>query len=116
MNTANLQLEGLYVAVAALVEALRQKGLLDSEEIEQALLRAESIAPMRSERMPEANIAAIKFPARLLRIANQAASRGEHLPFEDLARRVRGPQGARHSLTEAEFLDLADDTNRDADA
>lgn len=117
MNTANLQLEGLYVALAALVEAIREKGLLDGEEIEQALLRAETLAPMRSEPMPEPNIAAIKFPARLLRIANQAATRGEHLSFEDMTRRIRDPDhGARHSMTDAEYLELADITNRDTDA
>lgn len=116
MNTANLQLEGLYVAVASLMEAIRQKGLLDSEEIEQALLRAETIAPKRSEPMPEANLAAIRFPARLLRIANQAATRGEQLSFEEMTRRVRGPQPAPRPLSEVEYLDLADDTNRDLDA
>ncbi|CDP54288.1 hypothetical protein [Paradevosia shaoguanensis] len=117
MNTANLQLEGLYVAMAALVEAIRQKGLLDAEEIEAALLRAEEIAPRRSEPMPEANIAAIKFPARLLRVANRAAANGEHLSFEDMTRRVRGVQGApRQKLTESEYLELAQDQIRDTDA
>ena len=115
MNTANLQLEGLYVAIAAIVETLRQKGVLDGEEIERALLRAEALAPVRSEPMPEANIAAIKFPARLLRIANQAASRGENLSFEAMCRRVHGPQG-RPDLSSDEYLELADSQDRDADA
>ena len=116
MNTANLQLEGLYIAVATLVEAIRQKGLLDADEIEQALLRAENLAPQRSEPLPEANMAAIRFPARLLLLANQAAVRGEQFSFEDLARRVHGQQAGRRPLTDAEYLDLADDTNRDVDA
>lgn len=117
MNTANLQLEGLYVAVAALVEAIRQKGLLDGDEIEQALLRAEEIAPVRSEPMADANVAAIRFPARLLRIANDAAMRGERLSFEEMARRVSASTHARpQPLTDAEYLRLASDTIRDTDA
>ena len=44
MNTANLQLEGLYVAVASILSALREKGLLTEQEIERALAGAEDIA------------------------------------------------------------------------
>lgn len=116
MNTANLQLEGLYVAVAALVEAIRQKGLLDSGEIERALLHAENLVPNRTEPMPEANVAAIKFPARLLRVANQAATGGEQLSFEELTRRVSRLQGGKAVLTESEVLELAEDQIRDTDA
>ena len=116
MNTANLQLEGLYVALAALVEAIRQKGLLDSEEIEAALLKAEEIAPRRSEPMPEANIAAIRFPARLLRVANRAAAQGERLSFEELTRRIRSATAAPESLSEAEYRALAAGQIRDTDA
>ena len=41
MNPANLQLEGLYAAVAALMHALRDKGVLSTLEIETALAAAE---------------------------------------------------------------------------
>src|SRR5690606_15937290 len=34
MNTANLQLEGLYAALAALMNAIRDKGVLSADEIE----------------------------------------------------------------------------------
>ena len=34
MNTANLQLEGPYVAVASMINAIRDKGLLTEQEIE----------------------------------------------------------------------------------
>ena len=41
MNPANLQLEGLYAAVAALMHALRDKGALSALEIDIALGAAE---------------------------------------------------------------------------
>jgi hypothetical protein len=41
MNPANLQLEGLYAAVAALMDALREKGVLSAQELETALGAAE---------------------------------------------------------------------------
>ena len=37
MNTANLQMEGTLLALAALCEALKRKGMLNGEEIAEAL-------------------------------------------------------------------------------
>lgn len=90
MNTANLQLEGLYVAVTALAEALREKGLLTAEELATSLDRAETVAwQAASEKdISAANIGAIIFPIRYLRVAVEASSRGQQLPFHEVARIV----------------------------
>ena len=89
MNTANLQLEGLYAAVAALTDALRAKGLLSGGEIEAALKRAEETATRElPAHLSAANVDAICFPLRYLRIANQAAEAGRELPFFEIARLV----------------------------
>ena len=75
MNTANLQLEGLLLAVSAMAEALKSKNLLSQAEIDDALERAEAIAgsdPGRSGQMSPANVAAVLFPIRFLREANGA--------------------------------------------
>src|SRR5690606_9818912 len=73
MNTANLQLEGLYLVIAAINDALISKGLLSREEIDDALKRAEqaAIGDERSmEELSPSNRDAVAFSARLLRIAN----------------------------------------------
>lgn len=87
MNTANLQLEGLLLAVSAMADALKTKELLSQAEIDAALERAEEIAgsdPGRSEQMSAANVAAVLFPIRFLREAN-ATSDGS---FSRLAAQV----------------------------
>lgn len=90
MNTANLQLEGLYVAVTALAEALREKGLLSADELAKSLDRAETVAwrAASDKDISPSNIEAIVFPIRYLRVAVDAASRGQHLPFHEVARIV----------------------------
>ncbi|MBL8597165.1 MAG: hypothetical protein J0I48_19735 [Devosia sp.] len=91
MNTANLQLEGLYLVVAALNNALVKKGLLSRDEIELALRRAEETAigdDRVAEDMRPANRDAIAFPARLLTLANRMASEDEISTFSELARMV----------------------------
>ena len=45
MNTANLQLQGLYALVAELLATLQAKGLLDGEETEAMLRRAGPAGP-----------------------------------------------------------------------
>jgi hypothetical protein len=89
MNTANLQLEGLLLAVAAMAEALKDKGLVSQDEIETALARAESVArgdPRRPEEMSAANVAAVLFPIRFLRKANEGGA--DAGAFSHLAARV----------------------------
>jgi hypothetical protein len=91
MNTANLQLEGLYAAVAGLMNALRDKNVLTKEEIDHALDSVEATMmadPGRPTELSAAHVDAICFPARFLRLANQATSRGEPLSFAQLAAEV----------------------------
>jgi len=91
MNTANLQLEGLYLVVASLNNALVRKGLLTRDEIDLALRRAEETAiddDRATEDLSPANRDAIAFPARLLALANRSASADEIPGFAELARMV----------------------------
>lgn len=89
MNVANLQLEGLYLAVAALNQALVRKGLLSTEEIDFALRTAEAIAESdRSDTLSPAARDAVCFPIRLLRQANRGAEDNIVPPFSELARIV----------------------------
>jgi hypothetical protein len=91
MNSANLQLEGLYLAIAAVNEALVDKGLLSRSELETALKRAEQTAlgdDRSAENLRSAEREAMAFPARVLRLASEAGSEGEVSTFSDLARRV----------------------------
>lgn len=91
MNTANLQLEGLYLAVATITNALRDKGLLSEQEIEDALASAEGVAradPLRPSQLSAAHVDAICFPLRLLRLANRAGAQGRQLSFAELATQV----------------------------
>jgi hypothetical protein len=91
MNTANLQLEGLYAAVAALTSALREKGLLSEGEIEEALKRAEQQIgsdPRRTTALSNAHLDAIRFPLRFLRHANETSAQGHAFSFAELATKV----------------------------
>lgn len=91
MNTANLQLEGLYLVIAALVETLVEKGILSREEVDEALKRAEQAAVNDDRSMEElspANRDAVAFAARLLQIANTQADDPLSLSFHHLAKRV----------------------------
>ena len=91
MNTANLQLEGLYVAVAAILNAIREKALLTEHEIDRALAEAESVAlsdPVRAQHLSAAHVDGICFPLRLLRLANKAGAQGQQPSFSELAARV----------------------------
>lgn len=89
MNTANLQLEGLIMAVASISEAIVDKGLLTNEELTAALARAErAIEEERDRELSGANRAATLFPIRVLLLANQASQRGKRLSFADYAELV----------------------------
>lgn len=91
MNTANLQLEGLYAAVGALMTALRDKDVLDAEEIERVLAETEARLardPGRPQELSAAHVDAICFPVRYLRLANRLETEGKPLSFTELARRV----------------------------
>ncbi len=88
MNTANLQLEGFALALAALTRALRKKGALSGDEIDAAFNQAEQVIlsdMTRTSHLSDANVDSILFPIRLLRIYNQE---GRFPTFTDAARYV----------------------------
>jgi hypothetical protein len=91
MNTANLQLEGVYAVLAALLAAVRDKGLMDSDELDRLLAGVEAALATDGRRPSEvrdANVEAICFPARLLRQALKADSNGRPFSFARLAGQV----------------------------
>ena len=91
MNTANLQLEGLLMAIAAVNQALVAKGVLATEEIDRALAICQQTA-LGDERLTEdlspANRDAVLFPIRVLRLANNMAGTRGVPPFAELAKAV----------------------------
>lgn len=95
MNTANLQLEGLLMALAGLNEMLVAKGIATVEDIEKALSKSEQIV-LGDDRVAEdlspANRDAIAFPIRFLRLAN-GDEPGTSPSFRELARRVGETKG-----------------------
>jgi len=91
MNQANLQLEGLMMAIAALNRMLVEKGLATAQDVDTALRRAEaritSDDRFQDQDIALANRDAMCFPIRLLRLANgdeDCAAVG----FSELAREV----------------------------
>jgi hypothetical protein len=86
VNTANLQLEGMVMALASICEALSEKGLLDHQDINAALARARrALEEDDSHHLSEANQAAVLFPIHFLGLANQAHERGKRFTFSDYA-------------------------------
>jgi hypothetical protein len=117
MNTANLQLQGLCVAVACLLQALKAKGLLTETEVEQMLADAERSAAHVGETMRTANSEAVTFPIRFLRAVNTDEAPGAP-DFQRIARQVgadldRSRTGA---VAEGEGLELARRTLVERDA
>ncbi len=91
MNTANLQLEGVYAVLAALLVALRDKGVLNNGELDQLLAGVEAdlaCDALRPTELRDANVDAICFPARFLRQALKAADDGRAFSFARLASEV----------------------------
>jgi hypothetical protein len=96
MNTANLQLEGVYAVLAALLAAVREKGLMDGGELDRLLAGVEtSLASdvRRPSEVRDANVEAICFPARLLRQALKADGEGRPFSFARLAGEVGQSKG-----------------------
>jgi len=86
MNTANLQMEGMIMALAAIAEIVVRKGLASHAEVEKALACVEDgLLLDRSAGLSEANRAAKAFPVRMLRLANSASQRGEQRSFAQFA-------------------------------
>ena len=91
MHVANLQLEGLLMAVASINNVLVRKGVLSVAEIDEALAKAES-GLMADEHvaadMSASNRDAVCFPIRFLRLANLGQSEDAVQSFAELAREV----------------------------
>ena len=88
MNTANLQLEGLYAAVAALMNSLREKGVMSAEEIDACLKDAEALNTTARRSLSPSNVDAVRFPFRYLRAANRTAAGGQPKSFFDIATEI----------------------------
>lgn len=90
MNTANLQLEGLYLCLASLTNGLVVKGVFSREEVDDLLRTAERTAleDYRKDDLSPANRDAVAFPARLLRLMNNSASNNEIPRFSEMAKLV----------------------------
>lgn len=91
MNVANLQLEGLMMAVAAINNLLVHKGLVSIDDIDRALRQAEASFTGDErvyEDMSPANRDAVCFPLRLLMMANNMQSETGVPGFSELARIV----------------------------
>lgn len=91
MNVANLQIEGLLMAIAHVNNTLVQKGLLSVEEIDIALRKAEASMTGDErvlEDMSPSNRDAVCFPIRVLQAANNARSETDVSSFSELARLV----------------------------
>ncbi|OAM78601.1 hypothetical protein [Devosia elaeis] len=91
MNVSNLQLQGLYLAIASVNNALVAKGLLTRAEVDVALKRAEQTAlgdDRVMEDMNPANRDAVAFAPRFLMLANNSASETEISGFHELAKLV----------------------------
>jgi hypothetical protein len=96
MNVANLQLEGLLMAVASLNNLMVHKGLLSIDEIDLALRKAEANLTGEErahEELTPAQRDAVCFPVRLLRMANNAQSEAHLPPFSELAKMVGQTKG-----------------------
>ena len=120
MNTANLQLEGLYAVLAELLATLKAKGMLDVAETDGLLRRAEQTAGDDAEKRGGLSLAefeSVLFPIRLLMEANRAGERDERLGFSDLARMVGQMKPPRPGIrSSAESFALAKETERERDA
>lgn len=90
MNTANLQLEGLYLVIASLNELLVAKGVVTRQELDGAFRKAEqtAVGDYSVEDMSPANRDAVAFAARLLLLANNGPGEGQIQPFSELAKLV----------------------------
>lgn len=92
MNTANLQIEGLLIGIAALLRGLERKGMLSAAEIEDMLSEAERAVKgdrLRPQELSPANVEAVLFPLRFLRVANAQAVDGAPMPaFAEIATKV----------------------------
>lgn len=91
MNTANLQLEGLLLALSSIVGLLKQKGLASEDEIRAMLEQAEAAAlgdKARPGELSNSNVEAVLFPIRYLQSAAACPPQAPVRPFSQIATRV----------------------------
>ncbi|MBP2448199.1 hypothetical protein [Rhizobium leguminosarum] len=89
MNTANLQLKGLIMALVSICDAIVEKELLTHQELNAALAKArKAVEDDDDNELSDSNRAAILFPIRVLMLADEAAGKGEQLTFSDYAKLV----------------------------
>jgi hypothetical protein len=89
MNTANLQLKGLIMAIASICDAIVEKELLTHQELNAALAKAKkAVEDDDDNELSDSNRAAILFPIRVLMLADEANKRGERFTFSDYAKLV----------------------------
>ncbi|MCO6052287.1 hypothetical protein NGM99_21085 [Mesorhizobium sp. RP14(2022)] len=90
MNTANLQLEGLIMAIASINHVLVRKGLVSVEEIDVALLKAQAnmADASRNDELSGADHDSINLPLRMLQLANQCAPEADVPTFSEMSRMV----------------------------
>jgi hypothetical protein len=92
MNTANLQLEGVYAVLATLLHALRDKAILSDAEIDHMLAEVERDIASDTERPVEvrsSNIDAMCFPVRFLRTSLRASAQGQRPSFAQVAAQIK---------------------------
>lgn len=91
MNVANLQIEGLLMAVAAINNTLVRKGILSVDDVDLALRKVEA-SLTGDERLYEdlspSNRDAVCFPIRLLMAANAMQGQADVPSFAELTRSV----------------------------
>jgi hypothetical protein len=92
MNTANLQLEGVYAVLAALLHALRDKAVMSDAEIDHLLTEVERDIASDAARPAEvrsSNIDAMCFPVRFLRTSLRASAEGRRPSFAQVAAQIK---------------------------
>jgi hypothetical protein len=91
MNTANLQLEGVYAVLAALFQKLLEKKLLNEQELGLMLAEVERgiMDAARPVEVRSSNVEAMCFPARYLKSALKASSQGQSPSFAEVTARIR---------------------------
>jgi hypothetical protein len=91
MNTANLQLEGVYAVLAALLQALLDKKVLSEDELGRMLTEVErgiTAGAGRPTEVRASNVEAMRFPVRFLQSALQASSKGQRPSFAEVTARI----------------------------
>lgn len=92
MNTANLQLEGVYAVLAALCQALVDKKVLGEDELGLLLAEVEQGITSGAGRPIEvrsSNVEAMCFPVRFLKSALKVSSQGRRASFAEVTARIR---------------------------